>query len=155
LTVDGVHFKTYESRKNPTAKVYSHKSNGPAMSYEIAIAIHESRVLAINGPFDASTADITIFRDQLCDAMPEGKRGIGDSGYQGEPGKLTFHRPAHSKEMTNFINRVGARHENFNARIKNFISYLIAFDPMTKLNTRWHLKPFAFYVNTIWRMDIL
>jgi hypothetical protein len=90
------------------------------MSYEIAIAIHESRVLAINGPFDASKADITIFRDQLKDAMPKGKRGIGDSGYQGEPGKLSFHRPAHSKEMTNFINRVRARHENFNARIKNF-----------------------------------
>ena len=120
LTVDGVHFKTYESRKKPTAKVYSHKSNGPAMSYEIAIAIHESRVLSINGPFDASKADITIFRDQLKDAMPEGKRGIGDSGYQGEPGKLSFHRAAHSKDMTNFINRVRARHENFNARIKNF-----------------------------------
>ena len=120
MTVDGVHFRTYESRKNPTAKVYSHKSNGPAMTYEIAIAIHESRVLAINGPFDASKPDITIFREELSDAMPEGKRGIGDSGYQGEPTKLTIHRTAHSKEMTNFINRSQARHENFNARIKNF-----------------------------------
>ena len=90
------------------------------MTYEIAIAIHESRVLAINGPFDASKPDITIFREELSDAMPEGKRGIGDSGYQGEPTKLTIHRTAHSKEMTNFINRVRARHENFNARIKNF-----------------------------------
>lgn len=90
------------------------------MTYEIAIAIHESRVLAINGPFDASKPDITIFREELCDAMPEGKRGIGDSGYQGEPTKLSIHRSAHSKEMTNFINRVRARHENFNARIKNF-----------------------------------
>jgi hypothetical protein len=90
------------------------------MLYEIAIAIHESHVLAINGPFDASKANVTISRDQLKDAMPEGKRGIGDSGYQGEPGKLTFHRPAHSKEMTNFIDRVRARHKNFNARIKNF-----------------------------------
>ena len=120
MTVDGVHFRTYESRKKPTAKVYSHKSNGPAMTYEIAIAIHESRVLAINGPFDASKPDITIFREELSDAMPEGKRGIGDSGYQGEPTKLTIHRTAHSKEMTNFINRSQARHENFNARIKNF-----------------------------------
>lgn len=90
------------------------------MTYEIAIAIHESRVLAINGPFDASKPDITIFREELSDAMPEGKRGIGDSGYQGEPTKLSIHRSAHSKEMTNFINRVRARHENFNARIKNF-----------------------------------
>jgi hypothetical protein len=116
LTVDGVHFKTYESRKHPTAKVYSHKSNGPAMSYEIAIAIHESRVLAINGPFDASKTDVTIFRDQLKDAMPEGRRGIGDSGYQGKPNHVT----GHTKDMTNFINRIQARHENFSARIKNF-----------------------------------
>jgi hypothetical protein len=106
LTVDGVHFRTYESRKNPTAKVYSHKSNGPAMSYEIAIAIHESRVLSINGPFDASKADITIFREELMDKMPEGQRGIGDSGYQGEPNKLSFHRTGHSKDMTNFVNHV-------------------------------------------------
>jgi hypothetical protein len=119
LTVDGVCFATYESRKHPTAKVYSHKSNGPAMSYEISIAIHESRVLEINGPFDASKADITIFRDQLKDAMPEGRREIGDSGYQGEPNKLSFHHTGHTKDMTNFINRVRARHENFNARIKN------------------------------------
>jgi hypothetical protein len=56
----------------------------------------------------------------LMDKMPEGQRGIGDSGYQGEPNKLSFHRTGHSKDMTNFVNRVRARHENFNARMKNF-----------------------------------
>ena len=120
LTVDGVHFRTYESRKVPTAKVYSHKFNGPGLTYEIAVAIYESRVLSITGPYPASKADITIFRENLINKIPDGKKGIGDSGYEGEPEKLTIHRDSHSKNLTNFINRVRARHENFNARIKNF-----------------------------------
>ena len=120
LTVDGVHFRTHESRKKPSAKKYSHKFHGPGLSYEIAIAIQEDRVLSIKGPEDASKADITTFRDSLLNEIPDGKKGIGDSGYRGEPTKISFHRPKHSKDMTNFINRARARHENFNARIKNY-----------------------------------
>ncbi|KAG7340892.1 hypothetical protein IV203_024435 [Nitzschia inconspicua] len=37
ISVDGVHCKTYEARKNPTAKVYSHKSHGPAVAYELGL----------------------------------------------------------------------------------------------------------------------
>ena len=61
LTVDGVHFRTHESRMKPSSKKYSHKFSGPGLSYEIGIAIHESRVVSIQGPFDASTADIITF----------------------------------------------------------------------------------------------
>ena len=81
LTVDGVHFRTFESHKNPSAKVCSRKFNGPALAYEIAIAIHESRLLSINGPSDASKHDITMFREKMMEDIPVGKRGIGDSGY--------------------------------------------------------------------------
>ena len=52
--------------------------------------------------------------------IPKGKSGYGNSGYMGAPDKILFHREGHSKEMRRFINRVRARHENFNARIKNF-----------------------------------
>ena len=106
LTVDGAHFRTREQRKNPSAKVYSHKFNGPGVGYEIAVAIYEDRV-EINGPFDPSTHDLTIFRseDGLEANMPDRMRGIGDSAYKvGDA--MTVHQEGYSKEMTNFINRV-------------------------------------------------
>jgi hypothetical protein len=128
VSVDGTHCRTYEARKNPTAKVYSHKTHGPAVAYELGLAIYEDRLVWMNGPFDASTHDITIFRGEadditdsgLKDNFPVGKRLIGDSGYKGEPNLITAHNDNHSKELTNFINRVRARHENFNARIKSY-----------------------------------
>ena len=58
VSVDGVHCKTYEARKNPTAKVYSHKYHGPGVAYEIGLAIFENRLVWINGPFGASVHDI-------------------------------------------------------------------------------------------------
>ena len=61
LTVNGAHFRTHESRMKSLSKKYSHKFSSPGLLYEIGIAIHESRVVSIQGPFDASTADITTF----------------------------------------------------------------------------------------------
>ena len=121
LTVDGAHFRTREQCKNPSAKVYSHKFNGPGVGYEIAVAIYEDRVVWINGPFDPSTPDLTIFRseDGLEANILVRMRGIGDSVYKAGDA-MTVHREGHSKEMTNFINRVRARHEHFNTRMKNF-----------------------------------
>ena len=65
ISVDGVHCKTYEARKCPTAKVYSHKSKGPALAYELALSVYENRLVWINGPFDASVHDITMFRNHV------------------------------------------------------------------------------------------
>ena len=121
-TVDGVHFRTQEDRKNPNAKVYSHKFSGPGIAYEIGISIYEDRVLWIKGPFVASTHDATMFRSEggLHPEIPTGMRGVADSAYTKLLEWISTHRPSHSKEMTNFINRVRARHENINARIKTF-----------------------------------
>ena len=52
--------------------------------------------------------------------MPEGKRGIGDGAYQSLNERMAVHRDGHSKEMTNFINRVRARQESFYNRLKTF-----------------------------------
>ena len=116
-----MHFCTQEDQKNPTAKVYTHKFNGPGIAYKIGIAIYEDRVLWIKGPALPSTHDATIFRSDggLHPDMPAGKRGIADSAYKAL-NEITVHIEGHSKEMTNFINRVRARHENFNARLKCF-----------------------------------
>ena len=120
-SVDGVHSSTRECRKNPTAKVYSHKFHGPGVTYEVGIAIFESRVLWIKGPFVASTHDSRMCRSDggVNDDKLQGKRGIADSAYR-KIESMTVHREGHSKEMTNFINRVRARHESFYFRIKVF-----------------------------------
>jgi hypothetical protein len=65
ISVDGVHCRTYEARKKPTASIYSHKYQGPALSYELGISVFEDRLVWINGPFDASTHDITMFRNEV------------------------------------------------------------------------------------------
>ena len=52
--------------------------------------------------------------------MLEGKREISDSAYQSLKEWMTVHRDGHSKDMTNFINRVRARHESFYNRLKTF-----------------------------------
>ena len=113
--VDGVHFRTQEDQKNPTAKVYTHKFNSPGIAYKIGIAIYEDRVLWINikGPALPSTHDATIFRSDggLHPDMPAGKRGIADSAYKAL-NEITVHIEEHSKKMTNFINCVRAYHEN-------------------------------------------
>jgi len=121
FSVDGVHCRTKERRNNPTAKVYSHKFHGPGVAYEVGIAIYEDRVLWIKGPFVASTHDKTMFESEDGPPdMPKGKRGIGDSAYQSLNERMAVHRDGHSKEMTNFINRVRARHESFYNRLKTF-----------------------------------
>ena len=120
-TIDGVHMSTRENRINPTSKVYSHKFNGPGITYEVGIAIWESRLLWIKGPFVASTHDAKMCRSDggVNDEKLQGKRGVGDSAYKKIP-SMTVHREGHSKEMTNFINRVRARHESFYNKIKVF-----------------------------------
>lgn len=137
ISVDGVHCKTYEARKNPSSKIYSHKSSGPALAYELGISIYENKLVWIAGPFPASVHDISIFRNDkdhmfpddndpeqkvsLMSMIPEGKLAVGDIGYQGEaPDITTINRKEDSKEVRDFKHRVRARHESFNGRLKAF-----------------------------------
>lgn len=92
MTVDGVHFRTRECRIDPNKNWYSHKFNGPGLSYELGIAIRKNQLCWINGPFQASFHDskvfatndgdvddpVTKFRcgDGLKTQIPEGKRLI-------------------------------------------------------------------------------
>jgi hypothetical protein len=130
ISVDGVHCRTYECRKNPSSKWYSHKHNGPGLTYELAIAIRTNNLVWINGPYKASTHDITMFRggnkgqteNQNClyYKIPDGKKAIGDGGYKGEPSKISYTRELDPSDVKKWKGRVKARHETFNKRIKDF-----------------------------------
>jgi hypothetical protein len=111
-SVDGVHCRIYEARKDPGSKWYSHKSNSAGVVYELGIAIRSNRLVWIRGPFPASTHDITIFRggkkketkdpEALQFQIPEGKKMIGDSGYKGESEKVTITREGDSDNLKKF-----------------------------------------------------
>jgi len=121
LTVDGVHFAIREPRTRPSAKWHSHKFDGPALVYEIAAAIRENRLVWINGPFEASVHDKTIYQkpDGLKSKMPAGKLGVADRLCSGEP-TLAVKNDLDADEVKDFKRRARARHESINGRIKNF-----------------------------------
>jgi hypothetical protein len=128
ISIDGVHFRIFEPRGDPGAHWYDHKSNSAGVTYELGIAIRSSRLVWVRGPFPASQHDLTTFRGgkkkdpkdptALQFKLGPGQRGVGDSGYQGEPKKVTTTREGHSTELKKWLARVKARHETFNTRLK-------------------------------------
>lgn len=52
--------------------------------------------------------------------IPEGKKIIGDSGYRGEPDKITTPTRHDTLVVKNYKSRALSRHETFNKRIKSF-----------------------------------
>jgi hypothetical protein len=105
----------------PSLKWCSHKTHGPALCYEIAILIQESKVFHVHGPFRAGIPDLTIFRsaDGLKSKIPDGKYATADRGYQGEPA-LRLPNERDTELANDFKKRSQARHETFNSQLKAF-----------------------------------
>ena len=131
ISVDGVDCKINEP-KHPTKpvdrKYYSHKFNHGALKYELAIDIFKPKLVWINGPFQASKHDITVFRDHgLLEKMKTDHPGrfvVADRGYQtsrpDEIGIMSTPNDMDPKLLKNFKTHVCQRHESFNGRIKFF-----------------------------------
>jgi hypothetical protein len=123
LTVDASHFATFEIQTDPDApqdpRNFSHKMHGPAVSYEAALSIHESRIVSINGPFPAGTNDLTIFRNKLEAMIPNGSKAIGDKAYASSD-KITVARSQDPPEVRLFKTRARMRHEALWRRLKRF-----------------------------------
>ena len=137
-TIDCVHCETFEFRTEPHSKWYSHKHNGAGLTYEVVIDLVYDRVLWVYGPEPASTHDITMFRggaqidsslrnnkenwdrSALYFRIPQGKKLIGDSGYKGEPTKISTTVAEHSRDVKEFFARAKSRQETFNTRLKFF-----------------------------------
>jgi hypothetical protein len=122
LSVDGTHC-SYHEVKHPVLpydpQMYSHKTNEPALSYEVALSLHESKVVSIRGPFKASVHDKTTFVAHLQDLIPDGCKGIADRGYRGVE-KLSTPNHFDSPAVKDFKRRARARQESFFTRIKRF-----------------------------------
>jgi hypothetical protein len=88
----------------------------------------------INGPFAASTHDITILRGGSSNESKNKwnkkalyfnipcsiEKLVGDSGYSGQPDKVTTTSDAHAPETKGLFKRIKSQLETCNGRFKNF-----------------------------------
>jgi hypothetical protein len=122
LSVDGTHC-SYHELKHPVLpydpQMYSHKTNKPGLAYEVALSLHESKVVSVRGPFKASVHDKTMFNAHLRDLIPDGCMGIADRGYRGAD-KLSTPNRYDTQDLSTFKRRARARQEAFFTRIKRF-----------------------------------
>ena len=118
MSVDGTHFRIQEP-KPFDPKWFSHKFNGPGLSYEVGIAISTGDIVWFNGPFPASVNDRTIFRSKLKKHLSLGEKVVADRGYEGDSRTIT---PDDGKDYVHkrSMRKIRARHESVNSRFKNW-----------------------------------
>jgi len=130
MTVDGVHFRIQEPRRDPGSKWYSHKFHGAGVMYLVAVDIRRSRILWIDGPKPASSSERATFEgglkndknkdpNALAAKIPVDKRAVADSALR-TCQKATTRMPGQQKELKDFIKRATARQENVFKRFKQF-----------------------------------
>ena len=107
---------------------FSQKFKGPGLRYEIGLVIKTGDIAWLQGPFPAGKHnDCTIFKNSLATFLEEQERVEADDGYRpADPGKCKS-KTGHStrlasEEQLEVKNRVRARHETVNKRIKQFAS---------------------------------
>ena len=75
----------------------------------------------VNGPTaPGEHNDLVVFRQALKGKLPPGKQAIGDKGYSGEEEFISTYNDLDPREVAAFKERVCARHETFNKRVKVF-----------------------------------
>jgi len=124
ISVDGVNFGLNEPRHPVLHKQKNYfdcKGGKAGVTYEVALHLWENRVVWFNGPFPANeNNDAGIYQKKgLMDAVPEGKKVIGDKIYSGSP-KCCTHNSLDSENVREFKRRARSRQESYNARLKSF-----------------------------------
>ena len=131
LSVDGVDFIIQEPApyvKHISKIWWSKKHNGPGLRYELGVGIKTSDIVWVHGPFPCGQYnDCTIFNNSLSTFLDKNERVEADDGYcAADPDKVKS-KSGHSSrnssvEEIDVKNRVRARHETVNKRIKQFSS---------------------------------
>jgi hypothetical protein len=134
--IDGIHFTTTEFRLNPSSEWYNFKNGGAGLKYEFAMAIYRPAIVSRRGPFPASVHDITIFRGGTADVAVKDRdqdalyfrmeqlggrrKGVGDSGYAGEPTKIVTTNSFQPEDYREFLKRVKDREESLHIRLRAY-----------------------------------
>jgi hypothetical protein len=100
-------------------KMKSTKFKGPGLKYEVAVCLKTGRIVWINGPFDAGTHDLTIFRNGLMLNLFDDEAVECDKAYDGENCLKTpfMERGRRDRSMKS---NARAQHEIVNGRLKQF-----------------------------------
>ena len=135
ITVDCVNFIVQEFRLNPSTIWFDHKSHSSGLKYEFAVSVWSSKCVWINGPHPAGKChDKALFcgaesmdcprdtwdEEALLFQIPEGKKAIADSAYEGLPEKVTVKRPGHTVQVFRFLDRAQNRQESYHSRLKAY-----------------------------------
>lgn len=132
LPVDTVHIRSQEFRCNPSSKWWSHKSNGPGVSFEVVTDPVDGKIRWTNGPEPASIHDLTFLRGGIKGREKEWKRSalyfhvpnnvkiVGDSAYGGQPDKVTTTKDAHAPATKKLFARMKSMQETCFKRFKDF-----------------------------------
>jgi len=132
LSVDTVHIRCQEFRCDPHSKWWSHKFNGPGVSFEVVTDPIDGKIRWINGPEPASIHDITFLRGGKKHDMKNWKRTalyfhvpanmklVGDSAYEGQADKVSITKDAHSPATKALFARMKSMMETCFGRLKNF-----------------------------------
>jgi hypothetical protein len=105
----------------PSTEWWTQKHNGPGLSYELGIAIHQQKLVWVKGPQrPKGGCDLETFQapNGLKSKIPAGKKVVADRIYK-DP-VCSIRNPRDSKELKEFKRRARARHETFNGRLKSF-----------------------------------
>lgn len=99
---------------------WSHKTNGPALRYEIGVCLQTGFIVWLNGPYKpCSWPDLRIFRHRLMHALGLGEWIVADGGYRdGYQFVIPKHAgPSWLQDMTALA---CSRHETINSRFKKW-----------------------------------
>jgi hypothetical protein len=102
-------------------KWYSHKFHGPGLRYELAVSIFGGDIVWVNGPFPCGDFnDIAIFFLGLKEKLNVNEMAEADSRYRGEPSTIRTKADYNSRKEKAEKDKVRARHETMNSRLKSF-----------------------------------
>ena len=121
MAIDGLHFRINEP--SPFSKKwYSHKLQGPGLTYEIAVAIRSGDIVWAYGGYPAGEYPDDVM---ACEAFVNvidrelGEHVIADDKYNHLPFFLCPVKDSFT-ERDLIMRRILARHENVNSRVRRF-----------------------------------
>jgi hypothetical protein len=127
-----VHIICYEFRCDPDSKWWSHKSNGPGVSFEVVTDPVGGYIRWVNGQQLALTHDLTFLRggkkgkekelkkSSLYFKLLEGLRLVGDLACKGQPDKVSITYDAHDPATKELFARMKSMQETVFKRMKDF-----------------------------------
>ena len=137
LPVDTVHVRSQEFRCNPSSKWFSHKFNGPGVSFEVVNDPIDGNFRWINGPKESSQHDLTILRGGRKGKTKKWDKSslyfqmkalqekynvklVGDSAYEGQADVVTTTKDAHKPATKKLFARMKSMQETCFKRLKDF-----------------------------------